>query len=209
MEKSVVAEIGHIVGNMICGPRGFWTLAGPWRYLEQEAQEIVVLVYTENLLRWRTVCRASVLKLLGPKSEMKTADGEPIIKHALSFTGEMNSTPIKIMVIEPPRTFGVVEVMLSLTLEDRKKLLLEMKQTREEMQCDWPMFGYIYTIEGALYATDGRDLGSSYGTIGPLEFPCAEHFLALVEKTETGSKVASSWKGIRQISPWSSEPCTL
>jgi hypothetical protein len=207
MERALVAEVGHIVGNMICGPRGFWTLAGPWRYLEQEAAEIVVLVYTENLLRWQRACRSSVLKLLGAKSELKTLDGEPIYKHALAFTGEMNHNTLRIMVIEPPRTFGMVEVMLSLTLEDRTNLLREMKQTREEIQCDWPMFGYIYTIEGALYATDGRDLGSAYGTIGPLEMPYAEHFLALMEKTATGQRVSSTWKSIKNLSPWSIESC--
>jgi hypothetical protein len=194
MDFKILAETSHIIGCVGCGSKAFWTVVGSWRYTSENPTEVAVLISTGDLLMWKKHVRPGLLRVLGDINE--TSIQAP---HSEVIQGFMNQILIKVIVIEPPRSFGLAEVFCSLTSEDKKDLIMELKTPRNNAFSLWPKNGFIYTKDGELFGNHG--IGDMQ-PIGPLEFPSTRQFLHLVRPTITGTRLFDSWKEIKDFN-WS------
>jgi hypothetical protein len=194
MEYKTLKEIGHIVGCTAGGPRSFWTLVGPWRYTGLEPKEVTVLVYTEDLLKWKKTSKPNLYKLLEVAS-----DDSKQAPNSFVCLGLVNGHDVKVIVVEPPRSFGISEVFCSLLMEDKESLLRVLKIKRNENLKSWPKSGFIYTQQGELFANLAT---TGVEPLGPLQFPSAKQFLEVVGKGLTGGILKSNWKELKDIN-WS------
>lgn len=168
MKNSFVIDAVVPVAIGITTPKDKWTVCG--RFKLNGDNTPTILIYTHSIDHWMSK-NLSHLKRMGAKKIKQN-----IITLSVRYNDE--DCPINIMIIEPPSSFGLFEVLISLPPDIAGMIKDILATDRGLLTTDiWPQYGFLVDDSGMFFKTkDGKKLGVS------VPIPDGSTFIDFLEK---------------------------
>lgn len=173
-------------GLVLARPKDRWTMAGDFR-VSDEITRCTFLYFVSNVATWAAHAKKSVSKLFPGV----TFAEEP----TPSWSGDLEigggTIRVQITPIQPPASFGFVQLYASLDSDGRKNLRSVLTQTRRiSGASEWPTYGFALTEDLGIYRANEH----GHAVQEPLVIPHVRFLFLLLRHDPEVVKVARVWR---------------